>query len=95
MDRTMSWYKVTMLIPGTDGDGENGMCEPDTYIEMVYAHNEEIAKALANAEVDIPFDAPVAVNAEKASEKEYADWKAELDMLEEMDKCQEPAMRWV
>lgn len=96
MKREMSWYKVTMLVPGTDGDAENGMCEPDTYIDMVYAHSEEAAKGLANAEAeDIPFDRPVAIHSEKATVEEYAEWKKGQDELAEMDRYQEPAMRWV
>ena len=36
----MSWYQVLIVLPGTDGDAENGFCEPQWWNEMVQAENE-------------------------------------------------------
>ena len=45
----MSWYKVWMVVPGTDGDAENGPCEPQWWNDMVQAEDEPSAIATANA----------------------------------------------
>ena len=31
------WYKVWMVVPGTDGDAENGPCEPMWWNDMEQA----------------------------------------------------------
>lgn len=42
------WYKVRLEVPGTDGDAENGPCEPMWWDDMEQAHDEEAAVRQAN-----------------------------------------------
>ena len=44
----MRWYKVWMVVPGTDGDAENGPCEPMWWNDMEKAPDEETAICQAN-----------------------------------------------
>ena len=39
----MRWYKVWLVVPGTDGDAENGPCEPLWWNDMEQAPDEETA----------------------------------------------------
>lgn len=42
------WYKVWLVVPGTDGDAENGPCEPLWWTDMEQAPDEETAVQQAN-----------------------------------------------
>lgn len=44
----MGWYKVWMVVPGTDGDAESGPCEPMWWNDMEQAPDEETAICQAN-----------------------------------------------
>lgn len=44
----MGWYKVWLVVPGTDGDAENGPCEPVWWNDMEQAPDEETAIRKAN-----------------------------------------------
>ena len=39
----MGWYKVWIVVPGTDGDAENGPCEPTWWNDMEQAPDKETA----------------------------------------------------
>ncbi len=39
----MGWYKVWLVVPGTDGDAENGSCEPVWWNDMEQAPDKETA----------------------------------------------------
>lgn len=44
----MGWYKVWIVVPGTDGDAENGPCEPMWWNDMEQAPDAETATLQAN-----------------------------------------------
>ena len=44
----MKWYKVWLVVPGTDGDAENGPCEPEWWDDMEQAPDKEAAVRQAN-----------------------------------------------
>ncbi len=44
----MKWYKVWLVVPGTDGDAENGPCEPEWWNGMEQAPDGETAVRQAN-----------------------------------------------
>lgn len=54
----MSWYKVWMVVPGTDGDAESDSCNPVWWNDMVEAETEEGAIALANADARREWEEP-------------------------------------
>ncbi len=54
----MSWYKVWMVVPGTDGDAENGPCEPLWWNDMELASDEETAIRQANDEARRQWEEP-------------------------------------
>lgn len=56
----MNWYKVWMAVPGTDGDAENGPCEPQWWNDMVQAEDEPTAVAAANARARALGNIPMA-----------------------------------
>ncbi len=92
----MSWYKVWMVIPGTDGDAENGPCEPQWWNDMVQAGDEHTAIAAANASAradweasdgecpcgrDLGTECPVCMGAAAVTDEEYTAWKNEFDEM--------------
>lgn len=54
----MSWYKVWMVVPGTDGDAENGPCSPVWWVDMEQAVNEEMAIQQANDKAQRQWEEP-------------------------------------
>lgn len=54
----MAWYKVWLVVPGTDGDAENGPCEPLWWNDMVEADSETAAIQKANAGAREAWEAP-------------------------------------
>lgn len=85
----MSWYRVLMVIPGTDGDAKNGFCEPQWWSEMVQAENEPAAIAAANAKAradwetsdsecpcgkDLGMKCAVCTGAQAVTDEEYDAW---------------------
>lgn len=92
------WYKVCIVEPGTDGDPENGMCEPDCWYDMVLAANEEEAVRIGNIKAkewweteDCNFPSPkemgaylpVCSGAERVTAEEYEAWKEEMESFPE------------
>lgn len=100
----MRWYKVWLVVPGTDGDAENGPCEPVWWNDMEQAPDKETAVRQADAKarrqweepnyyepgVEAPSDrdmgqeCPVCTGAEEATDAEYAEWKNELEEMDEL-----------
>lgn len=39
----MKWYKVWLVVPGTDGDAENGPCEPDVKRHFLITSGDAVA----------------------------------------------------
>ena len=85
----MSWYQVLIVLPGTDGDAENGFCEPQWWSEMVQEENEPAAIAAANAKARGDWGAsdsespcgkalgvgcPVCTGAQAVTDEEYDAW---------------------
>ena len=62
----MKWYKVWLVVPGTDGDAENGPCEPEWWNDMEQAPDEET-------------ECPVCTGAAEVTDGEYAEWKREME----------------
>ena len=54
----MKWFKVWMVVPGTDGDAENGPCEPDGWNDMVQAEDEASAIRQANEQARAVWESP-------------------------------------
>lgn len=54
----MGWYKVWLVIPGTDGDAENGPCEPVWWNDMERASGEETAIRQANDKARRQWEGP-------------------------------------
>ena len=52
------WYKVWMVVPGTDGDAENGPCEPMWWNDMEQAPDEETAVRQANEKARRQWEEP-------------------------------------
>ena len=92
----MRWYKVWLVVPGTDGDAENGPCEPLWWTDMEQAPDAETAVQQANdkarrqweePEVEAPSgremgqECPVCTVATAVTEEEYTAWKKELDAV--------------
>ena len=85
----MNWYKVWMVFPGTDGDAENGPCEPQWWTEMVQAEDEHTAIAAANAKAradwgasddecpcgrELGMECAVCTGAQAVTDEEYDAW---------------------
>lgn len=96
--KAVEWYKVWIVVPGTDGDAENGPCEPSWWNDFVKATSEADAiekanaKAKADWEDEEPFgfsekeaggECPVCTGAIRATDEEYNAWKAEIDAIPE------------
>ena len=54
----MRWYKVWLVVPGTDGDAENGPCEPQWWNDMEQAPDEETAIRQANEKARREWEEP-------------------------------------
>lgn len=54
----MKWYKVWLVVPGTDGDAENGPCEPEWWNDMEQAPDEETAVRQANEKARRQWEEP-------------------------------------
>ncbi len=54
----MRWYKVWLVVPGTDGDAENGPCEPVWWNDMEQAPDKETAVRQANAKARRQWEEP-------------------------------------
>ena len=54
----MGWYKVWMAVPGTDGDAENGPCEPTWWNDMEQAEDEGTAIRQANEKARRSWEEP-------------------------------------
>ena len=52
----MNWYKVWIVVPGTDGDAENGPCEPTWWNDFVKASSMPEAIKIANAKCKENFE---------------------------------------
>ena len=93
----MSWYKVWMVVPGTDGDEENGPCEPQWWNDMVQAEDEPAAVAAANTKAraewetpdgecpcgrDLGIECPVCTGAETVTDEEHAAWVKAMENSE-------------
>ena len=93
----MSWYKVWMVVPGTDGDAENGPCEPQWWNDMVQAEDEPTAIAAANAKArtdwettdgeypcgrELGMKCPVCTGAQVVTDEEYAAWVKQMEDFE-------------
>ena len=94
----MNWYKVWIVVPGTDGDAENGPCEPTWWNEFIKAAStqEAIEKADVKCKEDWESDneygfsekdagvaCPVCTGAEVSSQEEYDVWHKEMDEFPE------------
>lgn len=68
----LSWYRVRLVVPGTDGDAENGPCEPQGWEDYVQAPDEKTAIELANKQAREDWEAPnyYAPEVEAPSDKE-------------------------
>ena len=90
----MSWYQVLIVLPGTDGDAENGFCEPQWWSEMVQAENRPAAIAAANAKAradwetsdgecpcgkDLGVECPVCTGAQAVTDEEYNAWAKAME----------------
>ena len=93
----MAWYKVWLVVPGTDGDAENGPCEPQWWNDYVQADSEENAVAQANAkaradwetpgeefpsEKEMGCECPVCTGAQEATDEEHDAWVKEMESFE-------------
>ena len=93
----MSWYKVWMVVPGTDGDAENGPCEPQWWNDMVQTEDEPTAIATANAKAradwetsdgeypcgrELGMECPVCTGAQAITDEEYAAWVKQMEDFE-------------
>lgn len=54
----MRWYKVWLVVPGTDGDAESEPCEPEWWNDMEQAANEEAAILQANEKARRQWEEP-------------------------------------
>lgn len=54
----MNWYKVRLVVPGTDGDAENGPCEPLWWDDMEQAASEEAAVRQADEKARRQWEEP-------------------------------------
>ena len=54
----IGWYEVCLVVPGTDGDAENGPCEPAWWKDMVRASNESEAIKIANEKITEDWKSP-------------------------------------
>ncbi len=54
-----SWYEVCLVVPGTDGDAENGPCEPLWWKDMVKANCETEATKIANEKAAEDWKSPM------------------------------------
>ena len=54
----MKWYKVWLVVPGTDGDAENGPCEPEWWNDMEQAPDGETAVRQANEKARRQWEEP-------------------------------------
>lgn len=54
-----SWYEVCLVVPGTDGDAENGPCEPVWWKDMVKASTEAEAIKIANEKAAEDWESPM------------------------------------
>ena len=90
----MSWYQVLIVLPKTDGDAENGFCEPQWWNEMVQAENELAAIAAANAKAradwetsdggcpcgrELGMGCPVCTSAQAVTDEEYNAWAKAME----------------
>ena len=90
----MSWYQVLIVLPKTDGDAENGFCEPQWWNEMVQAQNESAAIAAANAKAradwetsdgecpcgrELGMGCPVCTSAQAVTDEEYNAWAKAME----------------
>ena len=90
----MSWYKVWMVVPGTDGDAENGPCEPQWWNDMVQVEDEPAAIAAANAKAradwetsdgeypsgrELGEECPVCTGAQAVTDEEHAAWVKQME----------------
>lgn len=95
----MNWYKVWIVVPGTDGDAENGPCEPTWWNDFVKASSMLEAIKIANAKCKENFEevdefgfcekemggyCPVCIGAEEVTEEEYEAWKKKMEDFPEM-----------
>ncbi len=54
----MRWYKVWLVVPGTDGDAENGPCEPVWWNDMELAPDKEAAVRQADEKARRQWEEP-------------------------------------
>ncbi len=93
----MSWYKVWMVVPGTDGDAENGPCEPQWWNDMVQVEDEPTAMATANAKARVDWETsdgeypsgrelgeecPVCTGARAVTDEEHTAWVKQMEDFE-------------
>ena len=93
----MNWYKVWMVVPGTDGDAENGPCELQWWNDMVQADDEPSAVATANAKARVDWgttdgeypcgrelgeECPVCTGVQMVTDEEYAAWVKQMEDFE-------------
>lgn len=95
----MNWYKVWIVVPGTDGDAENGPCEPTWWNDFIKASSESEAIRAANVKCKADFEkvdefgfcerdmggyCPVCTGAKEATDEEYEVWKKEMEEFPEL-----------
>ena len=54
----MGWYKVWIVVPGTDGDAESGPCEPTWWNDMEQAPDKETAIRQADEKARKQWEEP-------------------------------------
>lgn len=54
----MGWYKVWIVVPGTDGDVENRPCEPTWWNDMEQAPDKETAIRQADEKARKQWEEP-------------------------------------
>lgn len=54
----VGWYKVWIVVPGTDGNAENGPCEPMWWNDMEQASDAETATRQANEKARRQWEEP-------------------------------------
>ena len=96
--KVLEWYKVWIVVPGTDGDAENGPCEPTWWNDFIQASSEADAIEKSNTKEKVSWEepdpfgfsekeaggqCPVCTEVKRATEEEYKAWKAEMDAFPE------------
>lgn len=93
--KIMEWYQVWIVVPGTDGDIENGPHEPIGWQDYVEANSE--ADAIEKAGVFVQTDwemedpygysekasgvqCPICTRAIRVTEEEYKAWKMAMEL---------------